>query len=163
MNSQNTPWMNKPMDPIAYYLEHEKTKRKTTKYDEDGWTMVPTLIEKFTRHGEHIVDIQAGNMHSVAASDQSRLYSWGEGFKGKLGQGYNERLKMCENQPRPTEIRKKLLGKKGEVEVKVKQVCCGQSTTLMLRLNGQLLVTGKNEHKGVKSDDYMTCSVPGSL
>ena len=89
--------MDKPMDPIAYYLEHEKMKKKMTKFDAEGWTMLPTHIEKFTRTGEQIVDLQVGTMHTVAASDQSRLYSWGEGFKGKLGRGFNDRLKMCEN------------------------------------------------------------------
>lgn len=125
--------------------------------------MIPTVIEKFTRQGEHVVDVACGYMHGVASSDQSRLYSWGEGFKGKLGQGYDERLKMCENQPRPTEIRKKILGKKGEVEVKIKQVCCGASISLLLRLNGQLLVTGKNEFMGVTSDDYLLHSIPQQI
>ena len=40
------------MDPIAYYQEYTRTKKRLTKFDESAWTLVPTLIESFTRRGE---------------------------------------------------------------------------------------------------------------
>jgi alpha-tubulin suppressor-like RCC1 family protein len=70
---------------------------------------------------------------------------------------------MCENNCRPAEIKKRLLDNKGGVEQKIKQIAAGESVSLILRLNGQLLITGKHDFRGVQSDDYQTYSLPSVL
>ena len=34
---------------------------------------------------------------------------------------------------------------------------------MILRLNGQLLITGKHDFRGVQADDYQVCSLPSVM
>lgn len=84
------------------------------------------LIKPFYLTGERVCDINCGENHTMAATDRGRVYSWGEGFKGKLGLGYHPDLKQCEHQRRPKLVSQNLLGSHGEVEHLMRSVFCSK-------------------------------------
>lgn len=55
------------------------------------------MIKEFHQIGERVCDVNCGENHTMAATDRGRVYSWGEGFKGKLGLGFHPNLKACEH------------------------------------------------------------------
>ena len=80
------------IDPISYNLIQEKKKTKSKKGPyEDKWTLVPTMIQNFSPE-DRVSDIVCGSGHSLAITQKGRVYAWGEGFKGKLGLGFSEKL-----------------------------------------------------------------------
>lgn len=50
----------------------------------DQWT--PTLIEALSE-GKFVVQVTCGWLHSMALTSECRLYTWGDGANGKLGNG----------------------------------------------------------------------------
>jgi alpha-tubulin suppressor-like RCC1 family protein len=50
------------------------------------------MIPNFSGH-EKIAEVRCGPGHSLAISYRGAVYSWGEGFKGKLGLGFSESLR----------------------------------------------------------------------
>lgn len=53
-----------------------------------------------------------------------------------------------------------MLGPKGNVEVELKSISCASTFSLILRMNGQLLVTGKANFLAHDPDDYKVSSIP---
>ncbi|EFA86701.1 hypothetical protein PPL_00504 [Heterostelium album PN500] len=48
---------------------------------------VPTLVDPMLFCGEKLKMVAAGRAHSVALTESGRLFTWGSGSKGKLGNG----------------------------------------------------------------------------
>mmetsp|Transcript_5213 Transcript_5213/g.8839 ORF Transcript_5213/g.8839 Transcript_5213/m.8839 type:complete len:118 (-) Transcript_5213:365-718(-) len=46
---------------------------------------VPVLLPSLSHDGLRIIDIAAGNNHSVAVSDQGEVWTWGHGEYGQHG------------------------------------------------------------------------------
>lgn len=40
--------------------------------------------------GKLVGDVKAGQFHSMAITKDGKIYTWGGGQFGRLGQGYNE-------------------------------------------------------------------------
>lgn len=76
-----------------------------------------------------IIDVVAGQYHSLALTSDGRVYTWGWGIHGQLGHG------TCDNEFFP-----KLL----EFNQPVKQIAGGHAHTLILTEDGQLFGFGSN-------------------
>ena len=48
------------------------------------------MIKKFTIENDDAIDISIGHNHIIVTTLNIMMYSWGDGYKGKLGQGYSE-------------------------------------------------------------------------
>lgn len=59
----------------------------------------PVLIQEL--EGKQIVDVQAGNSHSLAVSALGQIYSWGEGAAARLGLGYDQETRTNHNEFTP--------------------------------------------------------------
>lgn len=74
----------------------------------DHWQVVPVLVANFATPGQRITQIECGTGHTMAISQQGDVYSWGEGFEGKLGLGFNKHTRLCEHQQYPKKVTKGL-------------------------------------------------------
>ena len=61
--------------------------------DETTVTEIPTMIKNFMNGNDRAVDVTCGYGHSILITQNNQMYSWGEGFNGKLGLGFSEILK----------------------------------------------------------------------
>lgn len=71
---------------------------------QDKWAVVPTMIENFAEPGDKIASVKCGAGHSIAVTQQGAVFSWGEGFEGKLGQGLSKSTRLCKNFDYPKKI-----------------------------------------------------------
>eukprot|EP01084_Bolivina_argentea_P095715 172046_1 len=55
----------------------------------------PKVIEALL--SKHVIDIAAGNVHSLCVTADGQLYSWGQGGRGQLGHG-DRNNKLMETQ-----------------------------------------------------------------
>ncbi|XP_028138515.1 uncharacterized protein LOC114332924 [Diabrotica virgifera virgifera] len=78
---------------------------------------------------QKIIDLCAGQYHSVAVTADGKVYTWGWGIHGQLGHG------NCDNEFHP-----KLL----DFPENVKQVTAGHAHTLILTVDGKLFGFGSN-------------------
>nr|XP_023021233.1 uncharacterized protein LOC111509680 isoform X1 [Leptinotarsa decemlineata] len=76
-----------------------------------------------------IIDLSAGQYHSVALTSSGKVYTWGWGIHGQLGHG------NCDNEFFP-----KLL----QFDHPVKQVAAGHAHTLILTCDGRIFGFGSN-------------------
>lgn len=79
--------------------------------------------------GVQIVDIVAGQYHTVALSISGRLYTWGWGIHGQLGHN------ACDNEYIPRLLK---------FEKRIVQIAAGYAHTIILAENGQLYGFGSN-------------------
>lgn len=49
-----------------------------------------SVIEKFKEKNESVLEISCGFLHSICKAASGRVYTWGEGSKGQLGNGSNQ-------------------------------------------------------------------------
>ena len=80
---------------------------------------------------DRVADVECGRGHTLAITQRGRVYSWGEGFKGKLGLGFSEEKMASENCDHPERITKGLLPK-GRRQEPIKSAGCGRSISLVL-------------------------------
>ncbi|KAG8235979.1 hypothetical protein J437_LFUL015133, partial [Ladona fulva] len=95
-----------------------------------GQSPYPTLVESLCE--EHIVEISAGQYHSMALTEDGRVYTWGWGVYGQLGHGDVEDCVV------PTVV-KALQGKE-----KITRICGGHCHSLALTDDGSLLAWGSS-------------------
>lgn len=95
-----------------------------------GQSPYPSLVE--TLWHEQIVEVSAGQYHSMALTEDGRVYTWGWGVYGQLGHGDVEDCVV------PT-IVKALLGK-----VKITRICGGHCHSLALTTEGSLMAWGSS-------------------
>ena len=60
--------------------------------DEDTVRLVPTKVAGGGIEEAVVVQVAAGNYHSLALTATGVLYSWGDGSGGRLGHGVNENM-----------------------------------------------------------------------
>ncbi|KAB7497263.1 Secretion-regulating guanine nucleotide exchange factor [Armadillidium nasatum] len=98
------------------------------------------------------VSIAAGLRHTVIATKEGRVYSWGQGQKGQLGHLDTEG-KMIKTQTTPRVVE--------PLEMKVKKVACGQNTTYAITNEGEVLAWGDNKWGQLAHDpvnvSFFTC------
>lgn len=90
-------------------------------------TPYPQMIQSLA--SAKIVELSAGQYHSLALTCSGKVYSWGWGIHGQLGHG------NCDNEFHP-----KLL----DFEEPVKQVSAGHAHSLILTCEGKLYGFGSN-------------------
>ncbi|XP_064212141.1 serine/threonine-protein kinase Nek8 isoform X1 [Tribolium castaneum] len=116
-----------------------------------NWDSVqsPTIIEALMH--EKIAKISCGDEHVVALSTEGRVFTWGSSKNGQLGQGHM--------QYRCSPLAIKLLNL-----TKIKDIFCGENETVLLTINGQVLVSGLNNYRklGVADQEkiYLFTPVP---
>ncbi|KAJ3627378.1 hypothetical protein MTP99_014758 [Tenebrio molitor] len=107
----------------------------------------PKIIDAL-RH-ETISQICCGDEHAVALSSNGKVFTWGSSKNGQLGQGHT--------QYRCTPLAIKLLNL-----TKIKNIFCGENESVLLTVNGQVLVSGCNNYRklGVPEQDKVTLFTP---
>ncbi|XP_044259072.1 serine/threonine-protein kinase Nek8 [Tribolium madens] len=114
-----------------------------------NWDSVqtPTIIEALKQ--EKIVKMSCGDEHVVALSTDGKVFTWGSSKKGQLGQGHM--------QYRCSPLAIKLLNL-----TKIKDLFCGENETVLLTINGQILVSGFNNYRklGVADQEKITLFTP---
>ena len=135
--------------------------------DPGEWQAVPIMIQNFAQPGERVSAVRCGSGHTLAITQRGSIYSWGEGFEGKLGLGYSSSLRMCENQTYPKKITKGLrLGPPDTEEAQsggkdlVCSAGCGKSISVAIMLRGRAVMWGKGEYNRLKFDDLKQYSRP---
>ena len=98
----------------------------------------PRLVE--TLQGINIVDIDFGEHHCAAVSDEGEVFTWGAGTGGTFGHvgglGHGDKA----NQPRPA-----LVETLADQNIRVTQVSCGSSHTIALTDDGRVFTWGFGE------------------
>ena len=61
---------------------HGKTGQDT----EEEISEYPTMMQPFCPD-ERLAEVVCGPFHNLAITNKSRVYTWGQGFQGKLGHG----------------------------------------------------------------------------
>ena len=62
------------------------------------------MIDNFADPGDKVASVQCGMGHTIAVTKQGCVFSWGEGFEGKLGQGLSKSTRLCKNFNYPKKI-----------------------------------------------------------
>ncbi|XP_046385800.1 uncharacterized protein LOC124155755 [Ischnura elegans] len=95
-----------------------------------GQAPYPRLVESLCR--EQVVQVSAGQYHSMALTDDGRVYTWGWGVYGQLGHGNVEDCTV------PTLVQA-LNG-----SVHITSICGGHCHSLALAVGGQLMAWGSS-------------------
>jgi len=109
--------------------------------------LLPRMVEDENLSTTRIIQIACGGFHTAAITDQGKLFTWGGGEHGQLGHGNKE------NCQRPTMV--KLL-----FEVKLKQVTCGWSHTVVLTDDGEVWSFGNGDHGKLGHGDVDKVTLP---
>ena len=118
------------------------------------------MIQNFS-HDDKVNEIVCGIGHTMAITSRGKIYSWGEGFKGKLGLGFSEVLRDCKNIDYPKLITRGMeIIKEKDAHHTVKHVGCGKSMSLILQERGMIYMCGKFQYQKMKYDDYRRFSMP---
>ena len=88
----------------------------------------PRIVEALL--GEDVVEVEAGPQHAAVVTSDGELFSWGQDTGGCLGTSNLNRLS-----PLPQLV---------EIEEEVSRVFCGPAATVLLTLDGGVLVAGRN-------------------
>jgi RCC1 and BTB domain-containing protein len=107
----------------------------------------PQLVEDDKIKNTRIVQIACGGFHTAAITDEGELFTWGGGEHGQLGHGNKE------NYSRPTLVR-------AIAGVKIKQVTCGWSHTVMLTEDGEVWSCGNGDHGKLGFGDTEKVTLP---
>jgi len=122
--------------PPRTVLNGKKVKRSELPALADSSTplLLSTLREKTTAADDPVVSIHAGFCHSIARTTSGKLFAWGWGRAGQLGQGNRnssfEPLLVTGLPSAPP----------------VKQVSCGAYHSVALLEDGQLFAWGSNKY-----------------
>ncbi len=99
-----------------------------------GDTQQRQVPEKITSLSPHqIVDLSSGYRHTLAATTEGAVYSWGHNGNGQLGQGVGDKT----NRHSPTKI-------PSLSHSKVVQVSSGEDFSLVLTSEGRIFSFGDN-------------------
>jgi alpha-tubulin suppressor-like RCC1 family protein len=101
---------------------------------EDEYQLKPIKIEKFEE--KTIVAISCGYYHSLALTENGRVYSWGDNKFKQLGFGNI----IASNVPKLIKIKDS-----NKSKVIVKRIKCGSNYSLMLSSNGDIYASGSND------------------
>ncbi|XP_071444865.1 uncharacterized protein ca [Hetaerina americana] len=96
-----------------------------------GQAPYPRLVEKLCH--EQVVQVSAGQYHSMALTHDGRVYTWGWGVYGQLGHGNVEDCIV------PT-----LVQALDEMQAHVTSICGGHCHSLALTVGGQLMAWGSS-------------------
>ena len=99
--------------------------------DEDTQRLVPTKVTGGGIGEAVVVQVAAGNMHSMAKTASGELYSWGKGTDGQLGHGDKENVAV----PRVVD----------GIEGAVVGMACGNTHSLVTTAEGRVLTFGSGE------------------
>ena len=109
--------------------------------DQDGYPFQPIAqeIEVFNTNKVAVVQIAGGDGHTVAVTENGRLYSWGASACGQLGHSDTEKMpKDVEGYPyQPFPLIIDILR-----DTFIVQVACGDAHTVALSSSGQLFSWG---------------------
>ncbi|MFO0544479.1 MAG: RCC1 domain-containing protein, partial [Pseudanabaena sp.] len=118
-----------------------------------GNTTPPRVPEKITSLSPNqIVDISFGNEHSLAATIDGELYSWGRNNDSRLGQGVGDKT------DRHTPTRVSSLS-----HVKAVQVSAGQQFSVVLTSEGQVFSFGQNDEGQLGHGDTRSRDIPEEI
>ena len=123
------------------------------------------MVQNFAQPHDKISSVKCGPGHSLAISEKGRAYSWGEGFRGKLGLGYSASAGICPNQHFPKQITKNIYDAEQPEEERdiITHADCGQSISLILKNNGELYIWGKLELLHLRHNDFKKFSKPNRV
>ena len=96
----------------------------------------------------------------MAISESGKLFSWGIGFKGKLGLGYSASAKACMHQHFPKQIKRGLQEPENEEDKTVTHAGCGRSISLVLTMTNDCQMWGKLDLLHIRFNDYKKFSKP---
>lgn len=111
----------------------------------------PVIIEKKHFDGESLLEVSAGNLHSIAISESGSVWTWGANDYGQLGNG------RFANQNRPVRIDSNAFDRK-----KVKAVTAGIRYCMVLDEMGFVWTWGNSE-VGQLGDTTSARSTPDML
>jgi len=98
----------------------------------------PELVENFVASDDHVVQVACGAFHTMAATKQGKLFSWGKEESGCLGIHFTgESLLSGVYQPHEVQL---------PPGISVARVSCGGAHSLVLSTDGRVLACGKNEN-----------------
>ena len=108
----------------------------------NSWESTDEPVQVKFPNGVKIVQIAAGENHSVALDSDGNVYTWGRNNYYQLG------LWGWGNVPTPIRI--------GTVESKIVKIAAGSNTTVMLTANGQIYTHGINADGEAGNGEYAT-------
>ena len=100
--------------------------------DED--VLLPSKVETFVDKEVKIVQVECGDSHVVALTEDGQVFTWGCGEHGRLGLGSEDDVSV----PRPVTIPKGWSN--------ISAIKCGRDNTFLLTINAKLLAFGSNEY-----------------
>jgi len=112
---------------------------------------------------DKVLDVQCGPAHSLAVTGEGRVFTWGQGVKGKLGLGFKPSLRECTNQHFPREVTKGGFREDGEPPEPLAHAGCGLTFSLLLQQRGWAWQLGKMNNMTIAFDDYRKSSRPQRL
>ncbi|GMI08913.1 hypothetical protein TrVE_jg11399 [Triparma verrucosa] len=109
-------------------------------------SLLPSKVDLFCNNVKHI---SAGRDHTVALSNEGRVYSWGKGDDGRLGVGSEE------DSVYPRVLKYGMMW-----DVKIVQVSCGEMHSMSLCEAGRVFAWGRNYYGRLGLGDSNNRSVP---
>ena len=116
--------------------------------------------------GEEIIEVRCGYSHSMAISENGKIFTWGEGIQGKLGLGYSETLKSSKNQSFPLQVKTNLISKESPNQIPDERILaagCGRNISVLVQDVGSLFAWGKSTVLRQHHNDYKNYSLPRNL
>ena len=101
-------------------------------HGDDSTQISPKLIDTFGREHVRIAQVDCGELHSLALTDDGELWAWGNGEYGRLGNGTSD----CSYVPEPMEF---------FADMNIVSIAAGQSFSLALTEDGKIYGWGKND------------------
>lgn len=128
----------------------------------EEWHVIPVQLYDFAKPGSKVAAVQCGPGHTLAATKQGDLYSWGEGFEGKLGLGYNEEQGTCGHQNFPKRIRGRFGKDKHGRRIKeaIASAGCAKNFTVVVADTGRAFMWGRGEFWPYEFDQLKHFSRP---
>ena len=128
----------------------------------EEWHVIPVQLHDFAKPGSKVAAVQCGPGHTLAATKQGDLYSWGEGFEGKLGLGYNEELGTCGHQNFPKRMRGGFGKDKNGRRIKeaIASAGCATNFTVVVADTGRAFMWGRGEFWPYEFDQLKHFSRP---
>jgi alpha-tubulin suppressor-like RCC1 family protein len=108
---------------------------------EDTQRLVPTKVTGGGIGEAVVVQVAAGDFHSMALTAAGQLWTWGYGEKGQLGHGGKENLAV----PRVVD----------EIEGEMVGMACGDLHSLVTTAEGRVLAFGSNGEEQYEEEQYV--------
>jgi len=133
-NNQIYTWGSNEMGQLGQEYENN-----TTNKDKEGYIYSSTPLCLKSLLNKQILSVSAGDGHTVCVTKNGNVYSWGASACGQLGlEGIESMPKDSEGYPcQPSPCLIKLL-----MNVKVKEVACGDAHTIALTNEGKVYSWG---------------------